>query len=351
MSEAKIRNFIVEAFIFYLILVLFFAFLYLCAHFSLQIIVTLAGASIGPSVPAFRAVYLSRYTEQAEAFRKQSLLTDIGIRKEIKNERHEHYGLMLPGIEKTMGELQAIIEVTIKGTPTDSLSIHAQIFPDKIKNEDCFTNLKKHLEMERINGEPFLFDKLFKLAEDIPKFDSEVAKFLDTVKDEINKKIVNALNISVDENLGAPRSGGVISLETTSNVLAALWNEWISAQGSPSIDEFALKCVPVISIPTKNSTVGAWKIGTPYLTRNGLNISYCDTLSLNWKIYNAIRSIFLSSDFSDKFKKLALLGREIVDYVQNAKDLLNKVEDRIKDGNYNVVTDCCPYSELREMNG
>ena len=77
--------------LFYILVTLMLYSLVLFKYLQTSLSITLFAAIVGPSVPSFLAIYLSRYSEQASASRKQELLFDISTRKEISEARQKHY--------------------------------------------------------------------------------------------------------------------------------------------------------------------------------------------------------------------------------------------------------------------
>ena len=75
-------------------------------HYDITTILSFLGITISPSAPAFLAIFLSQYSEQANAVRKSEILSDIQIRKEIGKAREKHYD----DVKKDLQELESSIK-------------------------------------------------------------------------------------------------------------------------------------------------------------------------------------------------------------------------------------------------
>lgn len=104
-KKFTVKDFYLTVISTYVIIAVIAIFLYYF-HYDITTILSFLGITISPSAPAFLAIFLSQYSEQANAVRKSEILSDIQIRKEIGKAREKHYD----DVKKDLQELESSIK-------------------------------------------------------------------------------------------------------------------------------------------------------------------------------------------------------------------------------------------------
>jgi|ACXJ01.1.fsa_nt_gi hypothetical protein len=342
---------------FFIILVIFYFFVTLIIYvldykgfITTSTSVTLFAAIVGPSVPAFLAIYLSRYSEKARVSRKQELLLNISIRKEISQARKKHYEELSIKLERVKKLLVTIKPRKPSSYPENPLLVD-EIETDKIKEFIEDASIKNHMEQFKNGVYNFSLQKLVDLSQDASKANQEVMGFENPILSELQSQLKPNSSITSDKTAKNIANKTCIG---TDNLIIVLFNIWMELCNSKKTEEEFIKVYfpqrPNLN-NLKNETIGNWDIETPNLKfRNQLVLTYTDNLLANYDVLDIVKAIILTPSLLSKFKKLYENGEAINQYITKAKDIIDEIKLEISELRYIEAYNCCPYHEIELSN-
>lgn len=316
-------------------------------HFLELTVATLIGSVLGATAPAFIAIYLAMYSDQAESIRKQMFLTEIRIEKEIKETRQSHYEKLRIASESFECILNPIIQ-NIPGYPLDTLSFSDTVDVEKPTSIDNYDFFRNHIELEKMNGRSIVLEDFLGKIGTIPTFDAEVKSFKNEIKKRVAEKFGDSSTTVSDATKGS-HPGIVLYSEETMLTLLKLWNELITSNGfsCQNIDKFADSNFPKDGLTLdKGTTVGDWRIDIPYTEYRSVNILSSDNLRHSLSLVCKIKKLFISEkELCENYIVLFSKRKEIMDRVQGLIDVIEKTNKKIQERNYARTSVCCPYPE------
>lgn len=345
-SEPRKIRFVIILVIFYFFVTLIIYVLEYQKFITTSTSVTLFAAIVGPSVPAFLAIYLSRYSEQARVSRKQELLFNISIRKEISEARKKHYEELSTKLEKIKELLVQIKPRMTTSYPKNPLLVD-EIETDKIKEYIEDASINNHMEKFKNGVQDFSLQKLVDLSQDVSKVKHEVMGFENLILSELQRQLKPNSSITSDKTAKNTTNKTCIG---TDNLIIVLVNIWMELCNSKNTKEEFIKGYfpqrPKIN-NLKNETIGNWDIGTPNLKfRNQLVLTYTGNLLANYDVLDIVKAIILTPSLLSKFKELYEKTEAINQYITKAKEIIDKIKLEISEGRYTEAYNCCPYHEI-----
>lgn len=306
--------------------------------------VTLFAAIVGPSVPAFLAIYLSRYSEQASVSRKQEFLLNITIRKEISEARKKHY-------EELSGKLERLKKLLLPfkaRTTITNLLLIGELDIDKVKDLIDDASIKNHMEGFHNNEHTFSIKTLVSFLEDVDKVIQDVKQFEEDILSETKSLLEQYSSITSDKTAKNINNKTCIGTDSLIIVLFNIWEELYSSKDITEqkfIDEHFSKRPGQNNL--KNETIWDWYIGTPNLTfRNGLILTYTDSLSANYDVLDIVKKLIFNISLNARFKDIYERVRGINEYIWKAEQIIDEIKEKISTGCYKEVYNCCPYPEI-----
>ena len=304
--------------------------------------ITLFGAIVGSSVPAFLAIYLSRYSEQARIARKQRFYLNIRIRKEISEERKRHFQDLVKKLEKINSFLEPIVVRTYPSNPLKIGELSKNNMEELIH---CIqdNSIRNHLGKYYRGLD---LEKLPSLSSDIQKFNLDVQKFEEEILKEAGK-LLNAKDTFIFTDTARPENNKT-SISKSSFFLTLI-NIWMDLQKNNNLTNYGYiqEYFPKRPDPShlENKSVGDWTIETPRLKFRELVLTYTDNLYANYDVLDNIKKLLSNDALLKRFKSLYLRKEEIEDYKNKAREIIENLKEQIKSEEYNKIFDCCPYHE------
>ncbi len=346
-SEPSKLRFIMVLAIFYIAVVLILYIMDSQRYFQTSTIVTIFAAIVGPSVPSFLAIYLSRYSEQARVSRKQELVLNISIQKEILEARKEHYKELSIRLEEMKSCLLPPNPRNIHPYPKNPLLLD-KFETDKLKEFMKDTSVKQHLENYKVGMGNFSIQRLVDSLDDSGKVNQNVNDLESKILSELQKLLTSDDSIVANEVAVNTKNKTCIGTKSLVIVLANIWTDLFEHKNNNS-EEFVKQHFPQRPNPSnlKNETIGDWNIETPNLTfRNTLVLTYTDKLLANYDVLDILKKLITSDSLKSEFKALYDRVTSILELIQNAKDLISKLQEQITNGQYWETFNCCPYNEV-----
>lgn len=308
--------------------------------------VTLFAAIVGPSAPAFLAIYLSRYSEQASVSRKQEFLLNITIRKEISEARRKHY-------EELSGKLERLKTFLIPLKARTTFTYQNPLLLDeleigKIRDLIDDASIKNHMEGFHNNEHTFSIQKLVSFLEDVDKVIHDVKQFEEDILSETKSLLEQYSSITLDKTAKNINDKTCIGTDSLIIVLFNIWEELYNSRDITEqkfIDEHFPKMPGQNNL--KNETIWDWYIGTPNLIfRNELILTYTDSLSANYDVLDIVRKLTFNISLNARFKDLYDRVRGINEYIWKAEKIIDEIKEKISTRCYKQVYNCCPYPEI-----
>lgn len=302
--------------------------------------ITLFAAIVGPSVPAFLALYLSRYSEQALISRKQALLLSIRIRKEISEERRKHFENLANKLENIINYLKPI---SPRVTPSNPLKI-AELLNGNMKEIIQDDSVKNHLNKSTTGLD---LERLPTLSDDIKKFNLDIQNFEKQILDKTGMLLIDKNSFTLIDSAVAVKNKTSISKFSLTLTLANIWMDLQKNNNLTNCD-YIQEYFPKRPDPShlENKSEGDWTIETPSLKFRGqLILTYTDNLYFNYDVLDIIEKLVVDVSLLEKFKSLYRRKEEIDDYENKAQEIIEKIKEQITSGEYKKIFDCCPYHE------
>ena len=318
--------------LFYILVTLMLYSLVLFKYLQTSLSITLFAAIVGPSVPSFLAIYLSRYSEQASASRKQELLFDISTRKEISEARQKHYDELSTKAEEIIRFLPPSKQRNVDPSEylkNPLLGEQFQICDIKALKED--ESMKEHLERFKSKVDSFSFQKLIDLLEDNKKLNGDYEEFKTEISNELRVLTLsnNSITVSpVAQNINGKTDIGEDNLQ---RILLYLWKELYN-NISESEEQFKNSHFPEKPSLSylKNESTEYWNISTPNLTfKNILIIAIADNLSANYEVIEIVKNLTFNPQLRSSFITLYKRRKFIDEYIEDVKKMIKELKDKI----------------------
>ena len=296
---------------------------------SLQIVGELAGATIGPSIPAFLTLYFTRYSPQA---RSTDLLNVLEISKVVNEKRTTHY----------IAQLEPMIEIVSPHDQTITLGYYTLDFLDPFKLKEARNNenyhvLRNHLAIEKMMGDTFPSDRFLNFDKEVVDHNESVHLFLNKISSDV---------LSKGDDLSLPHGSDI----QYQNLLLALWRHCASAnESTPSacVDDL----MPRTDLENGLNTFGGvfkWEFSS-YLSVTSPAYSFqlsvnTSTIENSYKLYNAIRESYLLKTRFDEYLKLESERKNMKDFSVEVRAVLERLKRQIDGNVYKGTVECCPHS-------
>ena len=345
--EPSKKRFFLTLSIFYGLFTLILYIINSIGYLQISTTVTLFGIIVGSSVPAFLAVYLSRYSDQARVSRKQELLIDIDLRNKISAEREKHYkevSSKLLELKKTISPFKIRI---INEYPTNPLLVD-ELNPDIAKELADDTSIKNHMDKFKTGSGNFSIKKLASLLEESSTVREKVKEFENSILSKLEELLNISNSIVLNNNPENTRNKTCIGTNNLIIVLDFIWIKFYKTENA-TIDEFINGYFPGRPNATslKNATIGDWDISTPNLKfQNSLNITDTDNLIANYDVLDIMKTLIVDSSLRSTFNGLYIRKEAIDEYTDTARNLIEGLIEKISSGIYGEVYNCCPYPEI-----
>ncbi len=289
--------------------------------------VNLFAAIVGPSVPSFLAVYLSRYSEQARVSRKQELLLNTSIRKEILEARKKYY----EELSRKLDNLKKLIP-PFEGRPTiKNPLLVGELDIDKVKDLIYDASINNHIEGFHNNEHAFSIKKLACFLEDGDKINPDAKRFEEEILSEARTLLQQYSSFILDKTTKNIGGKTYINSDNLTIVLINIWIE-LYKRGNITEQEFIERCFPKRpSISNlKNETIGNWTIETHNLKfRDELILTRTGNLLDNYDVLDIIRNLILNTSLKAKFKNLYDRVRCINEYIWEAEKIIDEIREKI----------------------
>ena len=307
-------------------------------HVGVTTILSFLGITVSPSAPAFLAIFLSQYSEQAKAFRKSEKLADIQISKEISLARTEHY-------KSVKEKLQSIDSIIISQNVTFSNQI------SDFRSQSLGTKLTETGEYKtaflHISGTPHpdgenIVGEFLKSEEKCP----ELSKKIDALKTGVHQLVSQIAqsnpDIQISDHTNNLGYGAVIGTSSTIGAVLDIWGDGRDKTQNVIkwIESFSNGATPDKSISKLDLTLESTSI--EYLN---ITLARTEGFSFGIQVLNIIREILEHEDLQAKLEELAFAKRQIEDKRNALQTKIEKLIDEIEKNRYSVVLSCCPYRE------
>ncbi len=305
-----------------------------CLKFNITTILSFLGVTVSPSAPAFLAIFLSQYSEQAEAIRKSEHLTDIQIRKEISLARTEHYKC----IKGDLRNIESLIKEQNIKSFNGIFEINVPILNEVRSKLNTYNTASLHLNNFCDPNEKHAIDGFLKSDNTDLEFNDKVKQLEDEVAQTLEKLSKKYDYITLDCPATNPKPGASIGRFETVGSILEIWGS--GKDGNQILIDWINNIKPCDSVSKNNLKLDRDKI-------EYRNITLAKTTGLEFgvKILNIIKEVLEKEDLRSKLCKLLTEKSEIE---EKRRILLSQVEKliyEIESKKYSVVLECCPYKE------
>ena len=314
---------------------------------KLSYIIPLLGIIITSSATAFRAIYLSRYSEQAAATRKSAQLTDIRIRKEISSERILHY-------DSVKKNLEGLLNIVKK---TENPQFHALDYKSKFKlgeaqlgkddlNND-FLLAKNHMLQHLPDNGKKIIDDFFNSIEKIPKFNGDIDELIKKLESILKEEAIKSGKIEIRPQTTTPKNGAVVGSEGTISTIISILIDSYNMDGK-NISSIIKDSFPTFNkSPDKTFFYKDWDVESTKISYLEFTCAQTDSFSVGTEVIDLIRNVASDHNILTDFIKL----QELKIYISSKIDILSKeingLTDVITNHEYNEIADCCPFKEYQ----
>lgn len=309
-------------------------------HYYMTTILTILGITISPSAPAFLAIYLSQYSEQAKATRKNERLVDIQIEKEISNARKSHYGIVRVDLEGLRGQIPSIVPHNVD--PIQNFSI-----PDLNINESQLSQYASavlHLNVTRRKEHDSSFEEFLESEKKTIEFNTDLKNLEKKVKEALDRLAKSNPDVEVRESLTPlVHNGAVISSEYAVLTILNIWHN-----GEDTTRKI-ITWVNDISerVPAELSYESDLFLDSTSVRYNNIQISKITAFQYGVRALEMIRDIIADKSLQQEFIRLSNTAGLILKKRETLSTQIQKIIESIQNRNYKDIADCCPYKEYK----
>lgn len=310
-------------------------------NYSVTTVLSFLGITVSPSAPAFLAIFLSQYSEQANATRKSELLYDIQIRKEISKARENHYN----DIKNEVQELKSHIEAIYNSSKKGECRIDSFQLPDLDIDNDFLEKYNRaflHLsELTQRKGGDITIDFL-KSEINVVNVNSDISKIIDQLRQILNDVSKKHSEVILTEQTQTPKNGASMSEYTAIYSIFYIWNEGKDRTRN------MIKWINTLlngKLPDRDVSEDSMHLYSTSVNYINCTIAKTESFRYGLEVLDIISETLGISSLQTEFVSLLQKKKEI-DYKREL--LLSQIDHLIKEidiHKYAGSAVCCPFPE------
>lgn len=312
-------------------------------HYDITTILSFLGITISPSAPAFLAIFLSQYSEQANAVRKSEVLSDIQIRKEISNTREKHYG----DVKKDLLDLESSIkrDLSIYEDEVGECRLDDLLLPELSLDKDMLEKYNRafwHLSVELQKDGGDIVKDFIEAESTVSEVNGSVKRLGEKLKQILQGASKNYKDVILTEQTETPKHGASMAETTTVYSICKIWDEGETKTETVIkwIESLLRSKIPEIDVSEDSMVLHSTKV-----SYSNCILANTEGFSYGLMVLGIIRDTLSRSDLQKEFTSLLQKIGKINDTRHRLLLQIDKLVREIDHRRYNGVAACCPFQE------